>query len=145
MSAAAVTTHDLERGLGNLRDELRGEMHVIRDELRGEMHVIRDELRGEMKAMKTELRDEMKAMKTELRDEMKAMKTEVILEIGAATSRVANVMMEHIQSLVAVVEEKYQDLPSAHAKLRDDFDTHAADLRLHPPVAPKRTRRRPAR
>jgi hypothetical protein len=125
MSDAAVTTHDLDRGM----DALRGEMHAMRDELRGEMHA----LRGEMHA---------------LRGEMHAMKTDLIREIGVATSHVANVMIEHIKSLVTVVEEKYQDLPPAHAKLRDDFDAHAADLRLHAPsptAAPKRTRRPRAR
>ena len=151
MSDAAMTTHDLDRGLGALRgemhamrDELRGEMHAMRGELRGEMHAMRGELRGEMHAMRDELRGEMHVTRDELRGEMHAMKTDLIREIGVATSHVANVMIEHIQSLVAVVEEKYQDLPPAHAKLRDDFDAHAADLRLHAPsptMAPKRTRR----
>jgi hypothetical protein len=125
MSDAAVTTHDLDRGMSTLR----GEMHAMRDELRSEMHAMRDELRGEIH---------------ELRGELRVMKTDLIREIGVATSHVANVMMEHIKSLVSVVEEKYQDLPPAHAKLRDDFDAHAADLRLHAPLpttAPKRTRR----
>ncbi|HWU89881.1 MAG TPA: hypothetical protein VN253_21615 [Kofleriaceae bacterium] len=113
-------------------------------DLRGEMAAMKTELRGEMAAMKTELRGEMVAMKTELRGEMVAMKTDLIREIGVATSHVANVMIEEVRRLVSVVEEKYQDLPPAHAKLREDFDAHAADLRLHhraPAPLPKRARR----
>jgi len=103
------------------------------------------ELRGEMNAMKTELRGEMNAMKTELRGEMIAMKTELIREIGQAASHVANVMMEHIQTLISVVDEKYQDVPPLQAKLRVDFDAHAADRRLHTrlPAAPSKRVRRP--
>jgi hypothetical protein len=80
----------------------------------------------------------------ELRGELSAMKTDLIREIGQAASHVPNVMMEHIQSLISVVDEKYQDLPPLHAKLRADFDAHTADRRLHmrsPPAPPKRARR----
>ena len=80
----------------------------------------------------------------ELRGEMATMKTDLIREIGQAASQVANVMMEHIQTLISVVDEKYQDLPPHHAKLRADFDAHTADRRLHtrpPTTSPKRTRR----
>ena len=79
----------------------------------------------------------------ELRGELSAMKTELIREIGQAASHVANVMMEHIQTLISVVDEKYQDLPPLHAKLRADFDAHTADRRLHTrlPAPPKRVRR----
>ncbi|HWO25577.1 MAG TPA: hypothetical protein VNO30_42850 [Kofleriaceae bacterium] len=139
-----VIRDDLRGEMHAIREDLRGEMHVIRDELRGEMHAIRDELRGEMHVIRDELRGEMHVIRDELRGEMRTMKTDLIREMGVASMHVANVMMEQIRSLVAVVEEKYQDLPPAHAKLRADFDAHAADYRLHaplPPAAPKRTRR----
>ena len=81
---------------------------------------------------------------TELGGEVAAMKTALISEIGAATSHVASVMIEEVQRLVSVVEEKYQDLPAGHVRLREDFDAHAANLRLHhraPAPLPKRARR----
>src|SRR5262245_52118853 len=143
MSSAAVTTQDLDRAVGSLHGTMQAitqDLDRAVGELRGEMHAIRDELRGEIH----ELRGEMHAIRGELRGEMHAMKTDLIREIGVATSHVANVMMEHIQSLVSVVEDKYRHLPSEHAKLRDDFNAHSADFRLHaplPPSAPRRARR----
>ena len=141
MSDAPVTKRDLDQAMG----ELRGEMGELRGELRGEMAELRGELRGEM----SELRGEMAELRGEmagLRGEMATMKTDLIREIGQVASQVANVMMEHIQTLISVVDEKYQDLPPHHAKLRVDFDAHTADRRLHtrpPTTSPKRTRRPP--
>ena len=91
-----------------------------------------------------ELRSELRGEMAGLRGEMSAMKTELIREIGQAASHVANVMMEHIQTLISVVDEKYQDLPAGYAKLRADFDAHTADRSLHTrprPAPPKRARR----
>jgi hypothetical protein len=60
-------------------------------------------------------------------------------------SRIAKVMMEHIQGLVTIVDEKYKDLPRHHAALRADLDTHVADLRVHSrrATAPAKRTRRP--
>jgi len=166
MNDAPVTKRDLDEAMGGLREEFRGEMSAMKTELRGEMSAMKTELRDEMSTMKTELRGEMtelrgemsamktemsamktemSEMKTEMKTEMSAMKTELLLEIGQAASRVANVMMEHIQTLISVVDEKYQDLPPLHAKLRVDFDDHMADRRLHTrlPAAPSKRVRRP--
>ena len=106
------------------------------------------QLRGEMKAMGEELRGEMGQLRGEvgqLRDDMRAMEGRLQRQIGEALSQVANVMLEHVRSLVAPFDEKYQDLLPDHAKLRTDFDTHAADLRLHTrqPAAPAKRARRP--
>jgi hypothetical protein len=127
-------------------------MKAMEARLRGEMKEMEDRLRSdlgsEMKAMEARLRGEMKAMEARLRDdlgnEMKAMEVRLIREIGAATADVAKVMTEHLQSLFSILEEKYQDLPSRHVKLRGDFETHAADRHLHarsPAAPPKRVRR----
>jgi hypothetical protein len=129
MSAVPVTKLDLDQAMGELRTELRGEMAELRTELRGEMAELRTELRGEMAG---------------LRVEMIAMKTELIHEIGQAGTHVANVMMEHIRTLISVVDEKYRDLPQKHAALRAEFENHATDRHLHArpkSSPPKRTRR----
>ena len=111
---------------------------------RGDLEQTTTQLRGEMKEMKEELRGEMKEMKEELLGAMGAMEARLDRHIGEALSHVASVMLEHVGRLISTVDEKYQDLLPAHAKLRDDFDTHAADLRLHmrqPAALAKRTRR----
>jgi len=107
--------------------------------------VTKRELDQALGELRSELRSELRGEMAGLRGEMSAMKTELIREIGQAASHVANVMMEHIQTLISVVDEKYQDLPAGHAKLRADFDAHTADRNLHrrPPPAPAKRARRP--
>jgi len=98
------------------------------------------QLRGEMGAMGEQLRGEI----IQLRGEMGAMEARLFRHIGEAASQVANVMLEHVRTLVAAFDDKHKDLLPAHAKLRADFDTHAADLRLHRrhPAAPAKRARR---
>jgi hypothetical protein len=143
---------ELRGEMRGMKEELRGEMRDMKEELRGEMRGMKEELRGEMRDMKGELRGEMRAMGEDLRGdigklrgEMGAMEARLNHQIGEALSHVAHVMLEHVSSLVAPFDDKYKDLLPAHAKLRADFDTHAADLRLHKrqPAAPAKRARRP--
>ena len=142
-----ATKDDLAQGMIQLRGEmgdmegrLRGEMGDMEGRLRGEMNQIRDDvtqLRGEV----TQLRGEV----TQIRGEMKDMEGRLERSIDKAAAHVAKVMMEQIQGLIIIVDEKYKDLPRLHAELRADFDSHAADHRLHArrPAAPARRVRRP--
>src|SRR5262245_48863985 len=86
-------------------------------------------------------KDDLDRAMSELRAEMHAMEARLTREIAAAVAQVANVMMEHIQSLIAVVDDKYRDLPPSHARLRHDFTAHATDRGLHTPLAPAAPRR----
>jgi len=119
----------------------RDDLEQATTQLRGEMKTMGEDLRGEMKTMGEELRGEI----GQLRDDMKAMEARLQRYIGEASSHAANVMMENVGRLVAPVDEKYKDLPGRHVQLRADFDTHAADLRLHTrqPAAPAKRARRP--
>ncbi len=146
-----ATKKDLEQTTTQLRGEmkamgegLRGEMKAMGEELRGEMKAMGEELRGEMKAMGEELRGEMKAMGEELRGEMKAMGEELHQHIDRSAAHIANVVAERFRRDFSAVDDKYKDLPGRHKELRDEFETHAADLHLHtrlPPAPAKRVRR----
>ena len=102
MTANLVTREYLDERLGELRGGLRGE-------LRGEMHAIRDDLRSEMRAMEGRL----------------------MREIGTVASHFANVVIEQVRTMFAVLADKDAQLASDHAVLRRDFEDHRADPRLH--------------
>jgi len=102
------------------------------------------QLRGEMKAMGEELRGEMKAMGEELRGEMKAMGKELRQYFDTSGAYIANVVAERFRHDFSAFDDKYKDLPGRHKELRDEFEAHAGDLRMHtrmPPVPAKRVRR----
>lgn len=151
-----ATKQDLDNAVGTLRSEMSEMKDLLRGELRSDisemdtraridMAMMENRLRVDMKAMNAEVRNDMKTMETRLHTDMQAMEERILKEIGAAASKVADVMTNHHRGHFKVLDEKYQDLPKQHAELRADFDTHAADRRLHArlPVAPPRRLRRP--
>jgi hypothetical protein len=102
------------------------------------------QLRGEMGDMEGRLRGEMGDMEGRLRGEMRAMEDRLVRTIDQSTAQVANVMVEQFRPYLAAFDEKYKDFPGRHQALRDDFDAHAADFRLHTRLSPapaKRARR----
>ena len=143
----SATKHDLDLAVGVLREEIavvRGEIAVLRGDLdqavgvfHAKLNAVEDRLRSEMRAMEDRIRGD-------LGSEMRAMEDRLIREVNAAVGRAAQAMMEHVQSLISIVEEKYQDLPALYGKLRTDFETHAAARHLHrrPAAAPPRRARR---
>lgn len=88
--------------------------------------------------------DLAKAVK-KLRGEMSAMKKALIVEIHQAAGVAARVMEERFKVWFSVLDEKYRDVPHNHTKLRDDFNDHANDFRLHvrPVITPAKQARRP--
>jgi len=157
----AATKQDLENVATQLRSEIadlatRAEFVAMEQRTRAELASAVSQLRGEIAGLAT--RAELAAMEQRTRAELVAMEQRTHAELAAmeqqmndntdqAVSHTANVMMEHIRTLVNVVEEKYEHLPGDVAALRRDFDDHRTDLHLHarPPVTlPKRaTKKKP--
>jgi hypothetical protein len=139
-----VTRNDLDQVATTIRGEvtaLRGDLDTAVTTLRGEMTT----LRGDLDTAVTALRGEMAAMEARLARKY----DETILRIINQTAdevgkKVASVMMEQLRDQVAVVDEKYKDLPRQYAELRADVDGHVADVRLHrrPPATPAKRARR---
>jgi hypothetical protein len=159
-----ATKQDLEQAVTTLRQEMatKQDLEVVRTDLealrtstkqdleqvvsqavimlRKEMGELKTALRGEMGELKTALRGEM----GDLRKEMSIMTDEIVRQFRIEGAEIANTMVEQLRAQVNVVEEKYQDLPPSHAKLREDFDAHASDTRIHarvPGSLPRRARR----
>ena len=127
-----ATKQDLDQAMDTLRGEMSAMEARLRNDLGNEITATEDRLRGEMAAMEARLRDELK----EADRRMSSMENRLLHEIGAAATRVANVMAEHHRSLIAALDDKYRDLPGRHAQLRADFDAHAADLGMHARLTP---------
>jgi hypothetical protein len=94
--AAPVTRADLAATIAATEGRLRGEIVAARNELAA----TEQSLRGEIGASEGRLRGEIVAMRDQL-------------------ARHANAMMEHIQTLVTVVEEKYRSLPDRVKRLEE--------------------------
>jgi DNA anti-recombination protein RmuC len=148
--------HDLEQATTQLRGEMKHDLEQATTQLRGEMkHDLEQattQLRGEMKhdleQATTQLRGEMKhdleQATTQLRGEMKAMGEQLRQYFDTSGAHIANVVAERFRHDFSAIDDKYKDLPGRHKELRDEFEAHAGDLRMHsrlPPVPAKRVRR----
>ena len=82
----------------------------------------------------------------ELRRELGALEKRMIVGVAAEMARQANVIIEQIGSRIAVVDEKYADVPTRLTSLEQRMEAHARDSSLHTePPAPRRATKRPKR
>ena len=136
-----------------LRNDLGGDMKAMETGIRGDMKAMETGIRGDMKAMEDRLRSDlggdMKVMEDRLRSDlggdMKAMEDRLERVVAREVAGSVNAMAEQFRTYFGALDDKYRDAPVKHDKLREDFDAHASDLRLHkrPAVVPARRTRRP--
>lgn len=82
----------------------------------------------------------------ELLRDLGALEKRMIVGVAAEMARQANIIVEQIGSKIAVVDEKYADVPMRVTSLERRMDHHARDFTLHTkPPAPRRATKRPKR
>jgi DNA anti-recombination protein RmuC len=137
--------------LAQVRDDVaqvRDQLAQVRDDvaqLRASTKEDLAQVRDDVAQLRASTKEDLAQAMTQLRGEMGEMERRLNRSFEENASRIAKVMMEHIQGLATIVDEKYKDLPGRHAELRADVDTHVADVRLHArrPTAPAKRARRP--
>jgi hypothetical protein len=95
----------------------------------------------ELREVETRLLEAIGQQGTHLREAMTQQEKRITVTVASEMARQANIIIEQIGTKIAVVDEKYQDLPGRVATVEQRLDDHASDFTLHdrPPV-PRRAR-----
>jgi hypothetical protein len=90
-----------------------GQLHAALEIWGGALLAAINDLRGEMRAMRLELRNEIGASEHRLRNEMQGTEQRLLAEMA----RHASANQESMSAQVAVVDQKYADLPARVTRL----------------------------
>ena len=71
------TDRTVQKTVGDLRVELKGDMGELRQELKGDMVELRKELKDDMGELRQELKDDMGELRTELKGDIGSLRSEL--------------------------------------------------------------------
>jgi hypothetical protein len=123
----------LQRQIGTLRTEVKGDIAGLRTELKSDMADLRTELKSDMAELRTELKSDMGELRTELKSDMGELRTELKSDMAdlrtELKSDMGDLRTELRTDLTDVRTELRAEIVGGQAEAKSDNISLRADLK----------------